>query len=371
MRQETRAELMSKTIISAALLALSATATLGQDQVTPDSQAIEIPSATPALVENPPARHIVVKGDTLWGISARFLRDPWRWPDIWGLNRDQIKNPHWIYPGDVIILDFSGATPRLRFEGDNDWTLLTTRLSPRMRTSGLPPSAIPSIPAANLNAFLIRALVVGPHDLASAPRIVAAQETRVVLGPGDTAFAQGLVWAKGPRYQVVRPGRTFVDPDTKEVLGIEAQHLGDVAVEEFGEISTLKISRAVQEIGLGDLVLEAPPITADPWMPHAPRLMVTGKVISGTKEAVSEIGPQSVVILNRGARDGLEQGHVLALYRTGERVRPAGGGRDEYVKLPDERYGIVFVFRVFERVSYALVMNTTRPVHLNDIVRTP
>jgi hypothetical protein len=182
---------------------------------------------------------------------------------------------------------------------------------------------------------------------------------------------QGLVWSNGLRYHVVRPGRRFIDPDTKELLGIEAQHLGEVAVEEFGEISTVKISRGVQEIAPGDLVVEAPPINADPYMPHAPQKMITGKVISGTNEVVSEIGPQAIVVLNRGARDGLEQGHVLALHRAGERVRPAGARRDEFVKLPDERYGIVFVFRVFDRLSYALVMNTTRPVHIYDIVRTP
>jgi hypothetical protein len=362
---------MGKTIIAIALFALGIGLAGAQDQVTPDSEVIQIPADSPLLVDNPPSRYVVVKGDTLWGISSRFLRDPWRWPDIWGLNRDQIKNPHWIYPGDVIILDFSGATPRLRFEGDEDWKLLTTRLSPRMRTSGLPPSAIPSIPVANLNAFLTRPLVVGPYDLSSAPRIVAAQETRVVLGPGDTAFVQGLVWANGTRYHVVRPGRRFVDPDTKELLGIEAQHLGEGAVQEFGEVSTVKIARAVQEIAPGDLVVEAPPVSADPYMPRAPRMQITGKVIGGSNDAVAEIGPQSIVVLNRGAREGLEQGHVLALYRTGEWVRPAGGPPNARVKLPDERYGVVFVFRVFERLSYALVLNTTRPVHIFDTVKTP
>lgn len=364
--------MMSKAIIAIALFALGAASAGAQDQVTPDSEAIQMPAdAPPALVDNPPSRYVVVKGDTLWGIASRFLRDPWRWPDIWGLNRDQIKNPHWIYPGDVIILDFSGATPRLRFEGDEDWKLLTTRLSPRIRTSGLPPSAIPSIAVANLKAFLTQPLVVGPYELSSAPKIVAAQETRVVLGPGDTAFVHGLVWANGSRYHVVRPGRRFVDPDTTELLGIEAQHLGEGTVQELGEVSTMKISRAVQEIALGDLVVEAPPVSADPYMPRAPRLPISGKVISGSNDAVAEIGPQSVVVLNRGARDGLEQGHVLALYRTGEWVRPAGGGPNARVRLPDERYGIVFVFRVFDRLSYALVLNTTRPVHILDTVKTP
>ncbi|MGH8677727.1 MAG: LysM peptidoglycan-binding domain-containing protein, partial [Burkholderiales bacterium] len=260
----------------------------------------------PALAKDPPARYVVVKGDTLWDISARFLRDPWRWPDIWGLNRDQIRNPHWIYPGDVIVLDFSGLTPRLRFEGDADWKLLTTRLSPKMRTQGLPPSAIPSIAAANLNAFLTKPLVVGEYELAAAPRIVAAQETRVVLGPGDIAFAKGLVSGGGSRYQAVRPGRKLVDPDTKEFLGREAIFLGEVNVQEFGEISTVKIAVANQEIAPGDRLVDAPPASTSPYMPHGPLIKVRGKIIAAGNDSVSEIGPLSVVVLNRGARDGLE-----------------------------------------------------------------
>lgn len=375
-RSEKRGPLMGKTIISVVLLALTAmlpTSSGAQDEVTPDSPAMEPrPQEAPALVDSPPARYVVVRGDTLWDISARFLRDPWRWPDIWGLNRDQIRNPHWIYPGDVIVLDFSGATPRLRFEGDGDWKLLITRLSPRIRTQGLPPSAIPSIAADNLNAFLTKPLVIGEYELAAAPRIVAAQETRVLLGPGDTAFAQGVVWSSGSRYQVVRPGRTFIDPDTREKLGIEAQYLGEAQVKEFGEISTLHIARAVQEMAPGDYLVDAPPVSVDPYMPRAPQNLIIGKIIAASNEAVSEIGPQSVVVLNRGRREGLEVGHVLAIYRAGAAVQPAGtSDRRARVRLPDERYGIVFVFRVFERVSYALVMNTSRPVHVRDIVRTP
>jgi hypothetical protein len=355
-----------------ALIAMFAASATAQDQVTPDSAPMQAaPQEPPALTDSPPSRYVVVTGDTLWDIAGRFLRDPWRWPDIWGLNRDQIKNPHWIYPGDVIVLDFSGATPRLRFEGDGDWQLLLTRLSPRMRTQGLPPSAIPSIPAANLNAFLTKPLVISDYELASAPRIIAAQEDRVVLGPGDTAYAQGVVQASA-LYQVVRPGRAFFDPDTKEKLGIEAQHLGEARVKQSAEISSVLISRAVKEMTPGDYLVLESPTSADPYMPHAPQTMVSGKIIAAANDAVSEIGPHSVVVLSRGKRDGLEPGHVLAIYRTGAIVQPAGApDRRTRVKLPDERYGIVFVFRVFDRVSYALVMNTTRPVHVYDIVRTP
>ena len=188
----------------------------------------------------------------------------------------------------------------------------------------------------------------------------------------DTAFVDGLVWANGSQYQVVRPGRVLTDPDTKEVLGHEAVYLGDAHVSEFGEISTISIARAVQEMSPGDYLFSMPPESAAPYMPHAPAAKIRGKIIAGSNETVTEIAPQSVVVINRGAREGLEVGHVLAISRAGPEVKPAGATDPKArVKLPDERYGIVFVFRVFERVSYALVMNTTRPVNLLDVVQTP
>lgn len=360
---------MGKAIIYSLLVALSALtvpqATWAQDPEMRDTD-------EPVLVENPPERYVVVKGDTLWGISARFLRDPWRWPDIWGLNRDQIKNPHWIYPGDVIVLDFSGGTPRLRFEGDEDWKLLLSRLSPRIRTQGLPPSAIPSIPAENLRAFLTRTIVVGEHELVAAPKIIASREGRVVLSLNDTAFVEGLVLADGAQYQVVRPGRVLKDPDTKEILGHEVIYLGDAYVTEFGEISTINIARAVLEISPGDLLVRPTAELTAPYMPRAPASMIRGKVIAGSGLTVTEIAPRSVVVINRGKREGLEVGDVLAVSRAGREVMPAGATRSSArVKLPDQRYGIVFVFRVFERVSLALVMNTTLPVNLLDVVQTP
>ncbi len=325
-----------------------------------------------ALVENPPSRYVVVKGDTLWDISARFLRDPWRWPDIWGLNRDEIKNPHWIYPGDVLVLDFSGATPRLRFESDTGWTLLTERLSPQIRTYPLDSTPVPTISPNLLKSFLASTLIVDENALEFAPTIIAGKEGRVILGAGDVAYARGLENGAGKRYYAVRPGRTFTDPDTDEVLGYEAIYLGDTRVSERADISTLKISRAVREINPGDRLLTVSGDDDIPLMPRAPSRNINGKVIASASEGVSEIGPLTVVILNRGSRDGIESGNVLELSRAGEVVRPAGS-RDpqERVTLPNERYGVVFVFKVYERLSYALVMNSRRSVKVNDFVLTP
>jgi LysM domain-containing protein len=328
-----------------------------------------------ALAENAPDRYVVVKGDTLWDISARFLRDPWRWPDIWGLNKDQIKNPHWIYPGDVILLDFTGMTARLRLQGVDgatDWRLVVTKLSPSIRKLDLAASAIPSIPLEAIAPFLTKPLVIGEGEMAAAPILVAGQENRVVLSAGDTAYAKGVVWEDGTEWNIYRPGRDLVDPDTREFLGREAVHLGELKVSQFGEISRVAITKSVQEIAPGDRLVKIVPTQVLPYIPRAPSKQIKGKVIAASQSSVTEIGPHMIVVLNRGAREGLETGNVLALYRDLPTVRPAGAtDPNEKIKLPAERYGVVFVFRVFEKVSYALVMHTTRPVNLLDVVQTP
>jgi hypothetical protein len=333
------------------------------------------------LAENAPDRYVVVKGDTLWGISAKFLKDPWRWPDVWGLNREEVKNPHWIYPGDVLVLDFTGNTPRLRKEGtagiggegsDAEWRLMETKLSPTIRRQSLAVGAISSIPAAAIQPFLGRPLLVGEQELNAAPALVAGPENRVVLSAGDTAFAKGVVWEEGAGWSVYRPGRTFIDPDTKEVLGREAIYLGDAQISEFGEVSTVLLTKSVAEIAPGDRLAKSPPVEALSYVPHAPASMIKGRVIAGPGDTVTEIGSKQVVIINRGSREGMEIGHVLALYRDRPSVTPANAtDRSEKIRLPAERTGMLFIFRVFDKVSYGLVLNSTRPVNVLDVVQTP
>ena len=331
------------------------------------------------LTETAPDRYIVIKGDTLWDISTKFLKDPWRWPDIWGLNKEEIKNPHWIYPGDVVVLDFTGRTPHLRKEGSRDgggdsgdWRLMEARLSPTIRKLPLGTGAISSIPASSLQPFLVRPLVVGDQELNTAPTLIAGPETRVVLSAGDTAFAKGLVWESEPAWSIFRPGRTFTDPDTKEVLGHEAVYLGDAQVSEFGEVSTILVSKATREIAPGDRLAKALPAPALAYVPHAPQPKLRGRVIAGPEGRFSEIASLQVVVLNRGRREGMEVGHVLALYRDRPAVIPANASSSrEKVRLPAERYGLVFVFRVFEKLSYALVMTSTQPVNVLDVVQAP
>ena len=341
------------------------------------------PAAAPAATEpggdiklqdNPPARYIVKRGDTLWGISGRFLKNPWKWPDVWGVNRDLVKNPHLIYPGDVIILDLSGATPRLRLEGMADgglsrwygYELQMTKLEPRIRAQGLH-AAIPTIPAKDLEPFLSRPLVVDPSAIARSPKIVATIDARVVLSAGDMAYATGIDKSKGAYWNLYRPGRIFLDPDTGDELGYEAVYLGDAEVTSFGEISTVHITKAIQEVGMDDRLTIMPPQQNISYAPHAPERQVRGKVIAGSDNSVYEIAPLSVVILNRGARDGLEVGHILGLYRSEGAVALG----DRMVALPEQQYGLILVYRVFNKLSYGFVMSAKRQVNVNDVVKNP
>jgi len=326
------------------------------------------------LQDNPPSRYTVKRGDTLWWISGRFLKNPWKWPDIWGVNRDLVKNPHLIYPGDVIILDLTGATPRLRLEGVADggmsrwygYELQTTKLEPRMRSTSSR-MAIPTIPAKDIEPFLTRPLVVEPDAIARAPRIVATADARVVLGADNMGYATGIDKGKGPYWNLYRPGRTFLDPDTGEELGNEAVYLGDAEMTAFGEVSTFRVTKAVQEIVKDDRLTVMPPEQSMAYAPHAPEKQVRGKVVAGSDNSVFEIAPLSVVIVNRGARDGIEVGHVLGLYRS-EGMVTLG---DRKVPLPEQQYGVLLVFRVFNKLAYGFVMNAKRQVNVNDIVKNP
>lgn len=330
--------------------------------------------AETGVQDQAPDRYVVVPGDSLWSIAAKFLKDPWRWPEMWRLNEEQIKNPHLIYPGDVIVLDRSGEKPELKIEMDQ----ATVKLEPRIRAVDTSKQAIPSIPPKVIEPFLSRPLVIEPDGLENAPRIIAAQADRVYLGSGDIAYVSGIKDAKlDSRWQIYRQGNALVDPETQKTLGYEATFLGDGKVTKAGDPATIQIVGAQREIGKGDRLVAAGPITLHSYAPHAPGRMIQGRLMA-TRSGLRETGPQNVVTLNKGKRDGLEPGHVLALLRLGrtteEKTRSTKWFRPDKVettKLPDERYGLVFVFRTFDRVSYALVMSASRPVLIDDVVTTP
>lgn len=320
----------------------------------------------PEIRDNAPDRHVVVKGDTLWDISAEFFKDPWKWPQIWGLNKDAIKDPHWIYPGDVIVLDRATGTLHVgevvataAAESPNN---AVVKLSPKVRAGVSEHDAIPSIPAADIEPFLSRPLVLEPKSSLDAPTLVAAYEQRVMLGTGDIAYAKGIPKDKGVHWQVYRPGKMLVDPDSDEVLGQEVVYLGDADVDKFDSLSTIRITHSIQEINAGDRLYQTAVAVADNYVPHAPATKISARVIS-IYGGVSQAGQNAVVTINKGRRDGLENGHVLALYHKGESV----GGHT----LPDMRYGLLFVFRTFDKVAYALVMQSTLPTELLDRAQTP
>ena len=329
-------------------------------------------AAQPEVRDNAPDRHIVVKGDTLWDISAKFFTDPWKWPQIWGLNKDTIKDPHWIYPGDVIVLDRSTGTLRIASGSDAAPTVspgvsgTVVKLSPRIHSQESKHDVIPSIPAEDIEPFLNRPLVIEKNALASAPAIIGAYEQRALLGNNDIAYVKGLSESEGTVWQVYRAGKTFTDPDTKEVLGHEALYLGEVKVEKFGDISTIRITRSIQEITKGDRLIQPAGETLTNYMPHPPASQVSARVIS-IYNGVSQGGQNTIITLNKGSRDSLEKGHVLALYRKGETLKEKG----QTLTLPDVRYGLAFVFRIFDKVAYALVMQTRLPVTLMDSAQTP
>ena len=339
------------------------------------------------LQENHPDRYTVQKGDTLWDISGKFLKQPWRWPELWRMNRDQIKNPHWIYPGDVLVLS----------RVDGQWQLSVdrpagaVRVAPTTRVEPLAAEANPSIPAQDLEPYLTRPLITGPEGLPNAARIVAGRDSRVVRGRGDKVYAVSIDPAAGTQWFLYRPGRVLRSYDSKELLGYEMRFLGTAEVERFGrvgEVSTVTITNAREEIVIGDLLVPAPREELVNYVPHAPDRAVEGRIIDLAGDA-HEAGRGAIVTVDRGAGDGLEVGHVLAVYHPQPVMvdpRPYQGGDvtakgpeptkillppTQYLNIPPERSGLLFVFRVFDRVAYAVVLNTTDPVFPGDVVRKP
>lgn len=326
------------------------------------------------LNKDAPDRYVVVKGDTLWDISAKFFRDPWRWPEIWGLNKETIKDPHWIYPGDIVYLDRATGTLRL---GENAPLTNNTasgenaieKLSPRVRIAASERDAIPEIPLKIIAPFLARPLVMDDKKLAKSPKIIGTYEERVLLGTDDIAYIEGMPNDQGVQWQVFRTGQTLTDPVTKEVLGYEVNYLGDSVVEKFDAISRIRITQARSEIMKGDQLVQASADHPISYAPHAPDLKVNARIVS-IYGGILQASQNAVITINKGQRDGIENGHVLALYQNGEKLKKNGWFKEE-TNLPDVRYGLIIVFRVFEKVSYALVLQTRLAVTLQDTARNP
>jgi hypothetical protein len=318
-----------------------------------------------------PERYVVVPGDTLWSIAQRYTDSPWRWPELWNMNKDQLRNPHLIYPGEVLVLDRTRGT--LSVAGSEGGSV---KLSPRVRAESMAKQEIPSIPPGIIEPFLSRPLVIEPDGLDNAPTIIGTEINRVMLSAGNSAYARGLKDSKEDTWFVYRKGNPLVDPDSNQTLGYEAIYLGTAQVARPGDPATMRVTSAVMEIGAGDKLVAAGRPQAVNYAPHAPTKEISGRVMSiyGGVTNVGEAGRYSIITINRGRADGLESGHVLSLYTRLNPVRDLSKGKknsDAFIELPNERSGLVFIFRVFDRVSYALVMNAQNPVSALDVVRTP
>jgi len=322
--------------------------------------------ASPELAANHPDRYTVVKGDTLWDISERFLKSPWLWPEIWHANR-QIANPHLIYPGDVIGLIYVDGQPRLttlKAGPDNG----VVKLSPKARSIPMS-TAIPTIPLDAISSFLSDNRIVTPAQMDAAPYVLIGREQHLIAGAGDDVFARGDT--KGvERMAVYRSSETYIDPESHEFLGLEAKSIAVGSVSDIDdEVITLSILRSGEELRQGDRLLPTEDrVINSTFTPSQPETDIRGKMIS-VNSGVGNIGQYNVVVINRGEREGLKEGNVLAIYKQGGLVRDPY--TKEKIELPSERAGLLMVFRVFEKLSYGLILKASRPLAVMDEVRAP
>ena len=332
------------------------------------------------LAANAPDSYTVKSRDTLWDISKLFLKSPWRWPELWGMNLEQIRNPHLIYPGQVLVLDKSDGRARLKLAtpvGADP----SGKLSPRIRATDLGNGGIPSIPFHLIEPFLNEAVIFERNELEAAPRIVATQEGRVMLSRGELAYVRGEL-ANEREFRIFREPRPLLDPTTRELLGYEANYVGTAEYTRLGENrtdatgkaeivpATFTITTIRQEAGVGDRLAVVPPRELTNYAPHAPQGPMNGQIASLYGDALTA-GQNQIVALNRGSNEGMERGHVLALWRDGASVVDRTDANRPTIKLPDERHGVLFVFRVFKRMSYALILSVQDPVKPGDRFTQP
>ena len=329
----------------------------------------------PEIAPGAPERHVVVRGDTLWDIAARFLEKPWRWPEIWQLNREQIRNPHLIFPGDIVYLDLGSGQPRLRIGrpvttvmAETDASALPeVRISPRVRSEP-ERAAIPTIDARTIEPFLTRPLIVDEAGLAKHPRIVATQDGRVYLSRGDLAYVRGVNDDSIRDWHVYRSAKPLLDPATRKPIAWEARYLGDLRLERAGDPAAFRVIGAIEEMGPGDRLMPAERTPAQSYAPRPPETEVTGRVVS-VHRGIAQAGRHGVVAIDRGAADGLESGHVLAIAGQPRTVRDRESG--ERISLPGEAIGHLLLFRIFDHISYGLIMRSSRDVSVGDAISTP
>lgn len=352
-----------------------------QSEPIPEPQIAPVPkkqSVRIALRDDVPSQYIVKKGDTLWDIASLFLRDPWLWPEIWYFN-PQIDNPHLIYPGDVLTLIYVDGQPQLRLSRDGTQILepqipaglQADKLSPRIRSESMD-QAIPTIPISVIEPFLTKPRVISKKELEAAPYIISSLDQHLISAAGNTIYARNLEYTDDVRYNIFRPGRVFKDPKTDEILGYETTLVSEAKLIKTGDPATMLIMRSIRETLNGDRILPAEKGRVNyNFTPKPPTTDVEGQIIA-LIDAVSQTAQRQIVVINLGDRQGIEVGTVLAIDQQGALVRdPYAGGGSRKVKLPDHRAGLLMVFRVFERVSYGLIVDSSRAIRLHDMIRNP
>jgi len=339
----------------------------------------EAPPPTPStggvpLSPNAPDSYVVKRGDTLWGIAKVFLRDPWYWPEIWQVN-PQIQNPHLIYPGDTLRLVYIEGKPEIMLQRGE-----SARVEPRVRSEPLE-TAITTIPYDSIAAFMSKPSILSKEQLKCSAYVLSSLDDHAAITDGNTVYARGFCQPAevGTRYNVVRVGDELRDPDDNKVLGFNGIYTGTGRVTRGGDPATLIMTESNRESLPGDKVLPGSVDVALDFAPSAPRSKVTGRLMAVT-DGITVIGQYQVVAINRGIRDGLVPGNVLAIYKTGEVIRDEQkhgflSATDKLfqdkVRLPDERIGTYMVFKTFDRMSFGLVMEAKNMIHLGDLVENP
>ena len=312
-----------------------------------------------------PDRYVVQPGDTLWDISAKFLTDPWYWPEIWHIN-PQVANPHLIYPGDELALTWVNGRPQVTLASGGP-----TRLSPRVRTNPLS-DAVQAVPYERIAAFMSRPAVLTADQVKGAPYVAHARDDRLISSVGNDIYVRRLAdGAPGNRYTIYHVGDELKDPDDGDVLGYQGIFTGEANVNRVGDPATLRVMDSARETLEGDILLPVQPESKADFIPRPPSQKIDGRIMSVIDER-TVVADYDVVIINRGKRDGLEPGHVLEVWEAGEEVRDiTRNAESRTVQLPDERNGVAMIFKAYDRMSYGLMWRSDREVHVGDAVRSP
>jgi hypothetical protein len=349
--------------------AMEAAVDAGQSSAPPT----EVAPGTEHMNPNAPDSYVVKRGDTLWGIAKVFLRDPWYWPEIWQVN-PRIQNPHLIYPGDILRLVYIEGKPTLMLQrGD------AARVQPRVRSQPLE-GAVSTIPYETVAAFMSKPSVLSQEQIKTAPYVLSSRDVHVAMAEGDTVYARGFTdsAALGTHYNVVHVGDALRDPDDNRIVGYDGVFTGAGHVTRIGDPTTLIMTESARETEPGDKLFAGGVDVPLDFIPAPPKSKINGRIMA-VSNGVTIIGQYEVVVINRGARDGLVPGNVLAVFEAGDVIRDTANKgflstsrlTSEKVRLPDERNGTFMVFKTFDSMSYGLIMEATNIIRVGDRIENP